>query len=250
MRKSIYQQLSLLYWLPLRTAACNCLFNIYISGRNGEFRMKSFYDLASTRRSIRKFEDKDIPIEDIKRCIRTAVTAPSGCNSQCWRFVAIKDRDVINQMARAVIQKMDEVLDEKKGELSEQYITSKRKIISFFTKAPVVIAVFMTHLEFYDPVVISALEDKGYDREGIMKLFAYPDILSIGAAVQNLLLALHESGYGACWMNEPAVAGEEINEILKVSREQKFMSLIPVGFPAYTPREKELKDMGEVFSMI
>lgn len=212
--------------------------------------MKSFYELASTRRSIRKFEDKDIPIEDIKRCIRTAVTAPSGCNSQCWKFVAIRDKEVMDRIARAAIQKTEELLRVKTEELSEQYITSKRKMITFFTKAPVVIAVFMTHLEFYDPLFTSALKDRGYSREEMMKLLAFPDVLSVGAAVQNLLLALHESGYGACWMNEPAVAGEEINEILKVPREHKFMSLIPVGFPAYTPREKELKDVDEVFSMI
>lgn len=212
--------------------------------------MKSFYDLASTRRSIRKFEDREIPINDIEKLIQTAVTAPSGCNSQCWRFVAIKDKAVMNRIAQAVTQKMEEILSVKKAELSEQYIISKRKMVSFFVNAPVVVAVFMTHLEFYDPLVISALEDQGYDYEGIMKLFAFPDVLSIGAAVQNLLLAVHEGGYGACWMNEPAIAGEDINKILNVPPEQKFISLIPVGFPAYTPRGREQKDMDEVFSII
>ncbi len=212
--------------------------------------MNSFYDLASTRRSIRKFEDRDIPTEEVERLIKAAVTAPSGCNSQCWRFVAVKDKAVIEKIAKAVINRMDEALSIKEDEISEQYRVSKAKMITFFVNAPVVVAVFMTHLEFYDPTVISALEEKGYDHEGIMKLFAYPDILSIGAAVQNLLLAAHESGYGACWMNEPAIAGEDINEILNIPPEQKFLSLIPIGFPAYVPRGKDLKSMDEVFSIV
>ena len=59
--------------------------------------MSHFAQLAATRRSIRKFEDRDIPFEDIEECIRIAVTAPSGCNSQCWKFVAVKDREVIGR---------------------------------------------------------------------------------------------------------------------------------------------------------
>ena len=57
--------------------------------------MNDFLDLASTRRSIRKYQDKDIPNEDIQYFIDAAVSAPSGCNSQCWRFIAIKDKDII-----------------------------------------------------------------------------------------------------------------------------------------------------------
>jgi nitroreductase len=212
--------------------------------------MNTFLDLASTRRSIRKYEDREIPDEDIKYFIKAAVCAPSGCNSQCWKFVAIRDKATVDSIAQAVIKSMEEILIVKKDQLTEQYLASKRKMASFFVNAPLVIAVFMTHLEYYDPVVIDALEEQGYDYEGIMKLFARPDILSIGAAVQNLLLAVHEKGYGACWMNEPAIAGKDINKILNVPPECKFISLIPVGYPAYTPKNKDLKDMGEVLTII
>ena len=108
----------------------------------------------------------------------------------------------------------------------------------------------MTKADFYDPVFISALKERGFDDEGIMKLFANYDLLSIGAAVQNMLLAIHEKGYGACWMNEPAIAGNEINKILNVSLEHRFISIVPVGIPAYTPQNKKMKDIDEVFSII
>jgi nitroreductase len=212
--------------------------------------MKNFLDLALSRRSIRKFEEKEIPAKDLEYFIQAAVSAPSGCNSQCWRFIAIKDREIISQIETAVIQKNDALLAMKRQELSEEYLTSKHKMLTFFAKAPLIIAVFMTKVKFLDPIMISALKEHGYDEQGIIKLYANYDLLSIGAAIQNMLLAIHEKGYGACWMNDPAIAGTEINRILGVPPEQRFISLIPVGYPAYTPRHKDMKDLTEVFTVV
>ena len=215
--------------------------------------MENFLKFASSRRSIRKYEDKAIPAEDIEYFIKAAVTAPSGCNSQCWRFVAVTDKELINKMAEAVIKRMEELLEKGKEALGEQYnekyLASKRKMVSFFRNAPVVVAVFMTHLEYYDRAVTVALREKGMNYEDMMKLMAYPDVLSIGAAVQNMLLAVHEKGYGACWMNEPAVAASDIGEILGEPVSSRFMSLIPIGFPAYATREKVLKEFSEVYEL-
>jgi nitroreductase len=212
--------------------------------------LQNFSELALTRRSIRKFEDQDIPVSKIEELIKIAVSAPSGCNSQCWKFVAIHDKAMITQIEAAVIKKIAEIVEILQPELPEEYLTSKRKTVGFFTKAPVVVAVFMTDYHYYDPVLESAFKAYGINDEEMMKLFARPDILSIGAAVQNLLLAIHEKGYGACWMNEPAVAGEEISKILKMPLDYKFMCLIPIGVSAYTPREKKLKEFGEIFVSI
>jgi nitroreductase len=212
--------------------------------------MEDFLNLALGRRSIRKFKDMDVPKEDVEYFINAAVSAPSGCNSQCWRFAAIRDRNVLERIENAVNEKVDNILKVKGDDLPTDYLSSKRKMIGFFTKAPVVIAVFMTKARYYDPVFISALKENGYDDEGIMKLFANYDLLSVGAAVQNLLLAVHEKGYGACWMNEPAICGEKINEILGVPKEEKFVSIIPVGVPSYSPRSKEMKDIEDVFFTI
>jgi len=39
--------------------------------------VNSFLELATKRRSIRKFQDKDVPDEDVKYFIDAAVRAPS-----------------------------------------------------------------------------------------------------------------------------------------------------------------------------
>lgn len=210
--------------------------------------MTPFHELASTRRSIRKYTDAPVALGVIEDCIRTAVYAPSGCNSQCWKFVAVQDRALIQKMEAAAVRKIEALLTAKRAELAPEYLTSKRKMVGFFSKAPVVIAVFMSELKYYDPTLISALKESGLKHDDIMELFARPDILSIGATIQTLLLAIHEKGYGACWMNEPAVAGEEIRQLLEVPDGYQLMSLIPVGVPAYQPREKALKAFDDVYT--
>ncbi|TCL71664.1 nitroreductase [Hydrogenispora ethanolica] len=209
--------------------------------------MGDFLELAATRRSIRKFQDREIPEQDIAYFIRAAVNAPSGCNSQCWRFIAVRDKAVIGRMKAAVVERVNRLLAAGGTELSPEYLESKRKMVSFFAKAPLVIAVFMTGAKFYDAVMIEALRVQGYDDAGIMKLYGHYDLLSVGAAIQNLLLAVHEKGYGACWMNEPVVAEAALQEILGVPSQERLISLIPVGVPAYVPRTKNLKEMAEVF---
>lgn len=210
--------------------------------------MNNFYDLAAKRRSIRKYQDKEIPLGDINYFIEAAVTAPSGCNSQCWNFVAVKNKNIINELADAVCEENNAFYADFTDD--QGYIDKKAKAATFFKSAPLVIAVFMSKLDYYDQKTIGVFHEKGYDHEAMMKELSYPDVLSIGAAVQNLLLAITEKGYGACWMNEPAIAGKKMNSILGVAEELKFMSLVSVGYPAYTPRNKQMKALSEVFELI
>src|SRR5215207_1616813 len=53
--------------------------------------------LLSTTRSVRKRLDLDRPVERevILECIRLAVQAPTGGNSQTWRWMVVDDRDKI-----------------------------------------------------------------------------------------------------------------------------------------------------------
>lgn len=213
--------------------------------------MENFYELALKRRSIRKYEDTPVSNEDIEYFIKTAVTAPSGCNSQCWKFVAITNKNVIGQMAETVKDAIRAFCGVRPdNDEYKAYIEGKCRAATFFKDAPLVIAVFMTKLTYYDAKMTELYHEKGYTNEDMMRELSFPDVLSVGAAVQNLLLAVQEKGYGACWMNEPAVAGEKINQILDVSFEHKFMSLIPIGFPRYNARNKKTKELHEVFKLI
>ncbi len=83
-------------------------------------------DVIKTRRSIRRFEDRMIDDETIKKIVEMGTWAPSGLNNQPWSFVVIKDRDV-------------------KEKLSQQ-----TKYAHIIRNAPVCIAVFLDKSRSYN----------------------------------------------------------------------------------------------------
>ena len=55
----------------------------------------SFIELARTRRSVRKYHVDPVPDEIIRELLEAARLAPSGCNVQPWRYLIIKDPEMM-----------------------------------------------------------------------------------------------------------------------------------------------------------
>ena len=55
-----------------------------------------------TRRSVRAFEEKEIPREELEQIAKAAVYAPSGQNKQTWKITVVTDRNKIQALAKAV----------------------------------------------------------------------------------------------------------------------------------------------------
>ncbi len=53
------------------------------------------------RRSIRKYKDTPVPKEQVELLIKAATLAPSGHNTQPWRFFVIEDEEVRAKAAKA-----------------------------------------------------------------------------------------------------------------------------------------------------
>jgi nitroreductase len=51
-----------------------------------------------TRRSIRKYLDKPVPVELVEKLLAAAMQAPSARNQQPWRFVVIDDRAILDEI--------------------------------------------------------------------------------------------------------------------------------------------------------
>ncbi len=52
-----------------------------------------------TRRSIRKYLNKDVPAEMIDMLLQAAMYAPTARNTQSWEFVVVSNRALLNQLA-------------------------------------------------------------------------------------------------------------------------------------------------------
>lgn len=63
-----------------------------IKNANMDFSSKNFFELAKKRKSIRKFSEKKILKKIIYQILECAIQAPSSCNRQSWRFLALNDQ--------------------------------------------------------------------------------------------------------------------------------------------------------------
>ncbi|MCB1023062.1 MAG: nitroreductase family protein, partial [Acidobacteria bacterium] len=64
-------------------------------------RADQFYKELNSRRTVRDYSDKDVPLGIIEKAILTAGTAPSGAHMQPWRFVVVRDQEVKRKIRTA-----------------------------------------------------------------------------------------------------------------------------------------------------
>ena len=146
-----------------------------------------------TRRSIRKYQDKPISKDIVKKLIRAAQYAPSAHNTQPWEFLVIEDKEKLKS------------------------IRHMQRSASFAENAPMAI-------------LVCADETKSFSRE--KEGWSYIDIDG-AAATQNLILAAHDLGLGACWcgaspMTKPIAA---LKEYFQLPENIKPFSIVVLGYP-------------------
>ena len=181
---------------------------------------KSFLTKISSRRSVRDFSDKAVPIELITNAIKAAASAPSGANKQPWYFVIVSDPQIKKEI-RLAAEKEEKAFynyrasDEWLKDL-EPFETSSSK--PFLEIAPSLIVVFK----------------KTYDVREKQKKKNYYVNESVGISCGVLLAALHNSGL-ATLTHTPSPMGF-LEGILRRPKNEKAFLLIPVGFPAKSAR--------------
>ncbi|MBS7640706.1 MAG: nitroreductase family protein [Candidatus Bathyarchaeia archaeon] len=186
------------------------------------------------RRSIRKYLSKNVPQEIIARIIDAARWAPSAHNAQPWRFLIIFDPEVKRRLAEAMASdwlkdlERDSVPQEEAKRLTEESI--KR-----FSEAPVLIVAAITMREMY------RYPDRR--RQRFEHLMATQ---SLAAAIQNLLLAAHAEGLGACWFCAPLFCQETVRRVLGMPRDVEPQALITIGYPAERPEPPPRKPLKEI----
>lgn len=147
--------------------------------------------------------------------------APSAHNSQPWRFIVIEDpvtkRVLAEKMAEAWAADMD-----KDGLNVDETKRLERQVR--FAEAPVlIVACFsMDGLRSY----------RDEERQRCERDLA---VKSLGAALENLLLAAYSLGLGACWYCAPAFCKPTVRAVLKIPTDIEPSALIVMGFPAEAP---------------
>jgi nitroreductase len=201
--------------------------------------------LYESRHTIRKFLSDTIPDEDINYIIDSARLAPTGQNYQQWKFIAIRNKNILNEMAETV----DNCLQKLYPKINDRDVIKKIEAFKFyylfFKDAPLVIAV----LGHPTKTFLSEILEMNNINSNYGELVD-PDIFSLGAAVQNILLASTALGYGSAWMTGPVRFQNELEKILNIKSPYRLVSLIPVGKPGKKHNGPKKKSLDEVLSFI
>ncbi|MEM2925281.1 MAG: nitroreductase family protein [Methanocellales archaeon] len=204
-------------------------------------------ECLKTRRSIRKFKKEDVKDEDLKLILECAGLAPSPANWQPWYFVIVKNNELKQKMAKAVLEKLDQAL--KNPDFAEMHEGIKRNIayISFFADAPAAVAVFIRPGKF---LLARMAMKQGASEYDALKNDGFAVPVAVGAAIQNFCLAAHALGYGTCWMIWPLLAKKEIEEMLMVKPPWELCAIVAMGRPDESPPVRERKKLEEMSRII
>ena len=169
-------------------------------------------DLIEKRQSDRKYDStRGIDREQVMKCIEAARLAPSACNSQPWKFVAVDDKALLSQMAAAA---------------------AGLGMNKFAVQCPVIVAVVQEKMNFTAGIG-SVIKDKEYS------------LLDMGIAVEHFCLQATELGLGTCilgWFDEKKVA-----QLLGV-KNRRIPLLIAMGYPTGDHRRKSRKSLEKMSS--
>ena len=61
--------------------------------------MESFSELIKARRSMRKFTDQELTQEEVVALLKAALMAPSSKRSNCWQFIVVDDKDMLEKLS-------------------------------------------------------------------------------------------------------------------------------------------------------
>ncbi len=179
-----------------------------------------------SRRSIRRFKDEPLPDELVEQILHAATLAPSGKNRQPWRFIVVKG-DKRSEMVR--------ILREGIAHLEGEGVSSgsAKWTANIMEQAPVTVFVFNEEAEYAK--VFSDIGDV------MMNLV---DVQSIGAAIQNMLLAAQEMGVGTLWICDVFYAYQELCTWL--GETHQMIAAVSMGYPDEGPDARPRMSLSEV----
>ncbi|UCH37898.1 MAG: nitroreductase family protein [Candidatus Bathyarchaeota archaeon] len=147
------------------------------------------------RRSIRRFRSEPIPEKNIDEILDAARWAPSAGNRQPWEFIIIRDPQI------------------------KRYLCSAAHGQNCIEMAPLAIVICANEMR----------SAKIYGDRGRR----FYSLLDAAAAIQNMLLASHAHGLGACWIG--AFDDEGVQQILNLPLDVKPIAIVPLGYPDENP---------------
>jgi len=186
------------------------------------------------RRSIRNFKEDSVSNDVIMELIESARLAPSGCNSQPWRFKIVKDLQTKSKL---------------------QEIAYNQKFVS---QAPVVIVICadvqgyldgrtsgvqdLGEMGVFDDEICEILHKKTKQKEKVsFDVLRQSVAFNAAIAIEHIVLRALDYGLGTCWMR--LIDEKEIRDLFGWDENLFPVAIIPIGYPNENPAPRKRKPM-------
>lgn len=175
-------------------------------------------DIINKRKSIRKYKNQSIPPKYLDKIIDSARKCQSAKNRQPWKLMIIEkqDKDMIAKIM------LDTFLNAPS--LEKKYMASSVMSSKVIKNAPIAIGIFRDN------------EEIQWEKE---------DLLSIGAAIENMCLEATSLGLGSVWIRDVYYSEKEIVKQLSVNNFQ-LISILVIGIPDNESPCTSRKEMKEI----
>lgn len=190
-------------------------------------------EAISKRRSIRRFRERVIPMEDVEAIISAGILAPSAKNRQPWRFIVVSGEE-----KAGMLDAMRRGLDKERANEglfpgASEFVHWADHTARIMAMAPV--TVFVMNADE------SALWIDGTFPQ---KIWDIANIQSIGAAIENMILAATERGIGSLWICDIFFAYRELVEWL--GEEGQMVAAVSFGYAAEDPAARPRAPLADV----
>jgi nitroreductase len=181
--------------------------------------MADFRDLLETRRSVRDYEDREVPLDLVGELLKDACEAPSGGNRQPWAFSVVKDREVMKKLS-----------DESKKNLLEDEKSIRSSVV-----------------RLYRPILKDENYNVFYNAPCLIYITGPKDLHSAPAdcslAACYLMLAAADRGLGTCWINLGSyLKNPETFRMLGIPDDHQILATLILGYPKQIPVKPARKE--------
>jgi nitroreductase len=171
-----------------------------------------FEGLLRNRRSIRDFEDREVPLDAIGQIIEESCLAPSSGNGQPWRFIIIQDKEVIKRLSDESKESILSFIKRNPDAPVKQYEESLRdRRFNIFYNAPCLVYIL-------GPKELNSLQ------------------VDCALAACYFMFSAANRGLGTCWIGLGSyLQSPELEAFIGIPKECRIVAPIIVGYPKGIP---------------